>query len=220
MTKPLSKLQREKKYQFDAIVVLGANMKKDKKTGNWLLPAIIKEDPGKAVLGFTRPIAAKQAFKENLSPLFLVTGGWQDDEAGLKTSRAKVLADLMIEKYKIPKEKIKVIGTIGNTLGNVADTVSYLIDHPKIIKSRRIAILTNNWQIPRAKLFFEKQPYFQKERIELVPLSAEKLLIRYSKRYLSWVKKIYSSSEMTHRLKMERKGIEDFRSGRYKSLSS
>lgn len=209
-----------KKYQFDAIVVLGANMKKDKQTGNWLLPAIIKEDPGKIVLGFTRPIAVRQAFKEELAPIFLVTGGRQTDDNGQEASRAKILADLMTEKYKIPKDKVRVIGKIGNTMGNVEDTVRYLVDHPNIIKSKSIAILTNDWQLPRAKLFFEKQEYFQKQHIKIFPLSVEKLLIRYSKRYSSWIKEMYSSPEMMHRLKMEEKGIDDFKSGRYKSLSS
>jgi len=221
LTKPSSSTpQKDRSYSFDAIVILGANMKKDKKTGRWVLPAVVKEDPGKAVLGFTRPIAARQAFKENLAPMFLVTGGWQFDETGRKISRAQVLADLMTEKYKIPRKKVKVIGTIGNTLGNVLDTVRYLIDHPKIIRSKRIAILANDWQLPRAKLFFESNSYFQKQHIKPILLSAEKLLIRYSKRYLNWTKKMYSSPEMIHRLKMEKKGIKDFKSGKYKPLKS
>lgn len=209
-----------KKHQFDAIVVLGANMKKDKKTGNWLLPAVIKEDPGKMVLGFTRPIAAKQALKENLASLFLVTGGMQTDDNGQKSSRAQVLADLMIEKYNIPMGKIRVIGTIGNTMGNAQDTVRYLEEHPDIIKLKRIAILTNDWQLPRARLFFENQEYFQKNLIKIVPLSVEKLLIRYSNKYVSFVKNNYSAPEMKHRLKMEERGIKDFKLGMYKSLNS
>ena len=221
MTKPPSSTsQKDRSYSFDAIVILGANMKKDKKTGRWVLPAVVKEDPGKAVLGFARPIAAKQAFKENLAPMFLVTGGWQFDETGQKTSRAQVLADIMVDKYKIPRRVVKVIGTVGNTLGNVEDTVRYLQVHPKPIKTKRLAILSNDWQLPRAKLFFEAHPYFRKQNIKIEALSVEELLVRSSKSYEDWIKKIYSSPEMIHRLKMEKKGIEDFKLGKYKPLSS
>ena len=208
------------KYSFDAIVVLGAFMQKDKKTGQWRLPTIIEEDPGKVVGGHSRAIAAKQADLENLSPLFLVTGGQQADETGRKTSRAQVLADLMTDKYKIPKEKVKVIGTIGNTMGNAEDTVNYLKAHPEVIKTKRLAILSNAWHLPRVKLIFVQNPYFAELGIELIPLTAEELLKRRSKHYRHWAKKLEATSEMAHRQQMEKQGIKALTSGKYKPLSS
>lgn len=217
------KIETEASYVFDAIVVHGAFMQKDKKTGQYKLPTIIQEDPGKVVGGHSRAIATAQLNSEKAAPIFLIGGGVQVDEEGNKTSRAQVLTSLITDKYHIPKEKVVNIGGIegrGNTLGNINDVVDYLTNHPEILKLRKIGFLSNRWQLERSLLMFNNNSYFSENNIELVPIAVEDVLPRRSKHYKQWVEKLESSPEMEHRLKMEEKGIKDFKSGKYKPLSS
>lgn len=210
-------------YAFDAVIVHGAFMQKDKKTGQYKLPTIIQEDPGKVVGGHSRAIAVAQLNSENAAPIFLVGGGVQKDEEGNKTSRAQVLASMITGKYHVPKEKVVNIGGIegrGNTLGNIEDAVEYLTNHPEILKTRKIGFLSNRWQLERALLMFNDNPYFSQNSIELVPIAVEDVLPRRSKHYKRWAEDLESSPEMEHRLEMEKRGIQDFKDGKYKPLSS
>lgn len=218
-----SKKETESQYQFDAIVVHGAFMQKDKKTGQYKLPTIIQEDPGKVVGGHSRAIATAELNSKNITPVFLVGGGVQVDEVGNKTSRAEVLTNLIIDKYHVPREKVVNIGGIegrGNTQGNINDVVDYFMNHPEILKLKKIGFLSNRWQLERSLLMFNDNPYFSENNIELVPIAVEDVLPERSKHYKQWVEKLESSPEMTHRKKMEEKGIKDFKSGKYKPLSS
>lgn len=215
----LPKVEIEKQ-KYDAIVVLGAFMQRGK-DGSWKLPTIIEEDPGKVVGGHSRAIAAEQAYIEGLSSLFLVTGGVQTDD-NESVSRAQILADLMTDKYDIPKGVVEVIGTYGNgnTMGNVRDVVNYLESHPEIIKNGRLGILSNNWHLERALVIFSQNPYFEDNQIELMPIVAEDLLEKRSNHYSLWRKSLESTPEMKHRMSMEKKGMEALSSGKYKPKSS
>lgn len=212
--------EEEIPYEYDLIVVLGANMKKNEKTGRWTLPTILEEDPSKVVGGHSRIIAAKEAYEENLTP-FLVAGGVQKDkDTGQEVSRAEVMANLMVDKYQIPKDKIRIVKTASHTLGNAEGVVNFLKSHPELMKRKRIALLTNAYHLPRAKLFFQSSPFFQEEGIQIEPLPAEKMLIRRSKRYKRWLGKLEETPQMTHREEMEKKGIKEFKAGKYKPLNS
>ena len=206
--------EKETDYPYDLIVVLGANAKKDRR-GSWKLPTILEEDPGKIVAGHSRAIACVEAYKENLAPIFLITGGLQEN--GEIVSRAELMADLIVNKYKVPREKVEVINSEPNTLGNVEAAVSFLRNHPEIIKRRRIGILTNDWHLPRAKEMFESNPYFIENSIEVVPFPVEELLEVRSGHYTKWIQRVRERPEMRERMRLEKNGLVDLKAGRYKS---
>jgi uncharacterized SAM-binding protein YcdF (DUF218 family) len=105
-------------------------------------------------------------------------------------------------------------------MGNAQDVARYLAAHPEIIKTKRLAILSNRYHLKRARLIFESHPYFQRQGITFEPLPTEKLLVRRSKHYQTWVTKLYKTPQMVQRRRMEQKGIKDLKSGKYNPLSS
>lgn len=207
-------------FPFDVIVVLGAFMQKDNVTGEWKMPTIIEEDPGKVVGGHSRAIATRQLFNENQAPIFLVTGGMQKDDENPPVSRAEILAGLMKKKYKIPQENVKAITTIGNTLGNIDSVVDYFRDHSEIIKKKKIGILSNRWHLDRAKLMFDDADFFQAEGIGLEYIAVEDVLKRRSKHYEKWEATLEGSDEMKQRRRMEEKGIDAYLKKEYKPLNN
>lgn len=211
--------EKPQDYSFDAVIVLGAFMHKNEKTGKWDLPTIIEEDPGKVVGGHSRAIAVQQILQEGLTPKFIITGGVQKDEAG-GVSRAETLKELITKKYKVPEDKVVAITTVGNTLGNLDDTVKYFKAHPEIFKLKRVAVLSNEWHLERAMMMFSDNPYFSENGIEVTPIAAEDLLIRRSKHYKKWVIDVNSHPGMEVRKRMEEQGREDYRKGTYKPLNS
>ncbi len=217
----LSTPEVEKPYSYDAVIVLGAFMQRDKKTGEWRLPTIIEEDPGKVVGGHSRAIAVQQLYTEHASPLFIITGGVQKDEEGNPSaSRAQTLANVITDKYKVPTESLAVVTTVGNTLGNIDDTVKFLQEHKDLLKEKKIAVLSNEWHLERALLMFGENEYFRNSGVELLPIAVEDILQRRSKHYEKWADQLNNSDAMKTRKKMEEKGIKDFKSGKYKPLSS
>ncbi|OIP57946.1 MAG: hypothetical protein COX79_05745 [Candidatus Levybacteria bacterium CG_4_10_14_0_2_um_filter_36_16] len=211
--------EKPQKYSFDAVIVLGAFMHKNEKTGKWELPTIIEEDPGKVVGGHSRAIAVQQMLNEGLTPKFIVTGGVQKDEAD-GVSRAETLKELITKKYKVPEDNVVAITTVGNTLGNLDDTVKYFKEHPEILKLKRVAVLSNELHLKRAMMMFSDNAYFRENDIEITPIAAEDLLIRRSKHYKKWTEDVNSHPGMEVRKRMEKQGREDYRKGTYNPLSS
>lgn len=207
--------ERDNSYEFDLIVVLEANAHRSEKTGEWKLSTIVEEDPGKIVGGHSRAIAAAQAYKENLSPAFLVTGGIQSGTNDV--SRAQLLVDLMVKKYKVPQERVNVYISRSSTQGNSDATVDFLRNHPELLKKKRIGVITNDWHLPRALAMFKADPFFADNSIELIGLPVEELLEKRSRYYKRWAKQVRETPEMETRRRMEETGLRDFIRGEYKS---
>jgi len=115
---------------------------------------------------------------------------------------------------------VVAITTVGNTLGNLNDTILYLEDHKEIYKKRRIGVLSNEWHIPRSMIFFENNPYFSENGIELFEISAEDALTRRSEKYTKWIEKVRGSDAMHIRMQMEAQGIEAYFAGNYQPLNA
>lgn len=207
------------KYPFDVIVVLGADIQKNPVTGKFIFNNLIEEiDPSKKLLGArSRAIAVAQAFNERLAPRFLITGGRQRDLDGKETTKAKVLSEYIEQKLQIPSEFLTPIGKIGNTLGNIKDTVSYLSEHPELLSRKRIAILTNEFHIPRAIEMFGSDQFFEMRDIEITPLSVEELLSRRSIHHARWITSLNNNPIMQEVKRREEKGLKDFKKGEYSS---
>ena len=203
-------------YQYDALVVLGAVMKYNEKLDRWDFPTIIEEYPGKLVMGKARALAAREI--QDLAPVLLVTGGSDvNPKTKVRESRAVELSKLLIKRFDVPVEKVEVIGSIeaSHTLGNAENVAEYLKSHPGILKTRRIGILSPQFQKERAQIIFDKHPYFKEEHITLDWLTVEEILGGRSPRYKKWAEKVYKTPAAEINRKMEEKGIEDLKSGKY-----
>ena len=209
------------KTSSDTIVVLGARMQRGIKTGEWLFPTIVPDDPGKVVAGHSRAIAASQLFSENNSLTFLITGGMQTEANGETASRARQLTKCIVGKYAVPKDAVVSIGGAGgNTQGNAGDLVEYLEQHPGMAHhGAKIGILTNRFHMERALALFAQNPYFQEHGIELVPIIVEDILRRRSVHYEKWEERLNETEEMKTRLALERQGLKALTAGTYKSVA-
>ena len=208
----------EQEVNYDAIVVLGAVMEWNSKRKRWDFPSIIEDYHGKLVEGKARAIAASEI--EEQAPLLLITGGSdQNPETGEMTSRAKELAELITKRYSVPTEKVIPMGLLSDshTLGNVKNVIRYLEEHPEILHSKEIGILSPRFQYERAKLMFEENPYFKEHDITLKWIIVEDVLENRDPRYKKWAERLYSTQQAEVNRQMEQKGIRDLKKGKYKS---
>ena len=221
MSKSLESFQdnkKEKEPEYDALLVLGAVMEWNDKTNNWNFPTIIDSYPGKLVMGKARAIAASYIHEK--APVVLVTGGSDKNPvSGQFESRSIQLSNLITDSYGVSKEKVVPIGSLGasHTLGNVENLVHYLEEHPEILKSKKIGILSPRFQSERAKLMFEQNLYFEENKIQLDWLIVEDILEHQDVRYKKWVDAVYARPEAEINRAMEEKGIADLKAGKYKS---
>jgi len=209
-------LEIEKKPNFDAILVLGAVMEWDKQRKQWTFPTIINRYAGKLVMGKARALAAREIQKK--APFLLIAGGSDTNpETGKIESRSFQLAKLITDQYGVSKEKVIPIGAAGadNTLGNVENLIAYLESHPDILKLKKIAVLSPRFQKERARLMFEKNPYFNKCGIELEWLVVEDILEKCDPRYKKWIDAVYATPEAEINRQIEARGLDDLKSGKY-----
>lgn len=204
-------------YPFDAIIVLGADIQRDSVTGKFIFNNLFDGiDPSNKLLGArSRAIAVAQAFTEKLAPRILITGGRQRDLGGNETTKAELLGEYIAQKLHIPSERLTPIGKIGNTLGNIQDTVDYLSAHPELLSRKHIAVLTNEFHIPRAIEMFNSNCFFSTQGIEVTSLSVEELLSRRSIYHARWVTNLHNNPLIQEAKRREEKGLIDFRNGQY-----
>lgn len=204
-------------YPFDVIVVLGVSIQKDPATGKFIFNNLVEYlDPSVKLLGArSRAIAVAQALSEKLAPTVLITGGKQEDLAGNQTTRAQLFGEYIVQKQHVPSEFLIPIGKTGNTLGNISDAADYFSEHPEVLFKRKIAVLTNEFHMPRAMEMFESNPFFKDSGIEISPLSVEELLSRRSSFHARWVTSLSDNPLMKEVQEREEQGLKDFRGGRY-----
>ena len=191
-------------YRYDAIVVLGAVMEWSPKLGQWIFPGFTDNYPAKMVLGTWRALAA--SFIHEQAPKMLVTGGSQKHpETDEVHSRAVELTKLICE-LGVPFEKIEVIGKIGasHTIGNRDNLRDYLRAHPEI---KRIAILCPRFQLGRAVLMHDADPFFKESGIETTWIVVEAVLKRHDPTFQLLEEAVYKTPEAEVCRQMEEKGI-------------
>ncbi len=211
----LEKAIEEPKY--DALLVLGAVMEWNDKRGKWEFPTIIQGYAGKLVMGKARALATREMQDE--APVILVTGGSDKNPGtGEIESRSVELSKLITERYKVPKEKVVPMGKTGasHTQGNVENLVSYIQDHPEVLKMKKIGILSPRFQKERAQTMFDDNPYFKDNGIELDWIVVEDVLEKRDPRYKKWADAVYATPEAEINRQMEGKGVQDFKKGKYK----
>lgn len=206
----------EKMPHLDALVVLGAVMEWNAEKKKWEFPTVIERYPGKLVMGKARALATREL--QDAASVILVTGGKETHpESGHIASRARELARTIVEDLGVADEKIIPIGTdeASHTLGNVENVVRYIKQHPELLTTRRIGILSPRFQLERAQAFFEQESFFAENDITIDWLVVEDILGKKSPHYQRWEKKVYESPAADVARASESKGLEDFKSGTY-----
>lgn len=205
----------EKEPKYDALLVLGACMEWDPKKNEWTFPTWVPPEiyGPELVMGKARAIATAEIAKD--ASVVLVTGGPQEHpETKEKHSRAKELSRL-IKEYGVGEEKVISMGKGGNTLKNAEDTADYLEKNPEVLKQKKIAILSPQFQQKRAKMMFDKHPYFKEHGIDVDWVIVEDVLEGRDPKYKEWTEALYQNPKYGKVLQSEIKGIRDLNSGEY-----
>jgi len=187
-------------------------------SGRWRTTTF--DDPGDlygSVGDRLRVIAGSCLYRENPSLKFILLGG-KGQHA--RTPGAPTLAEVIQEELQelgVPPENIFLEKKSGNTYESLFFLKEFLED--KNLKD--ILLISNKYHLPRIKAMIKGTPElnltFSLLRIRL--MSAEKILITHEPKI--WRKKIaavYNSAVMKKRLSAEKKGIEDFKNGKYKFI--
>lgn len=200
----------ERKYQFDAIVVLGSSMEWNEKAGRWTFPTITEEEG--LLAGKVRAVGAVESLAENIAPLIIVTGGVERKRGRWPESRAKMLREEMI-RLGGDCDRIVAIGDEakerGNTQGNMEDLAAYLKAHPAI---QHIAFLTNPYHVARATEIVHQA--FPDMTIHFLDLNH--LLVTRSPHYQKWIVALENLPEMAERNAKEAAGLKALKEGAYK----
>jgi len=204
----ISKEQLQIDPKYDVVIVLGGNIRETENRG--YVSTSFVEGPEKSIGAHSRALAAAELYKKGEARKFITSTGHTHPNPNAP-SEAQVMKDEMA-RYGVPPEAIILEDVSLSTLENAKECA-------KVIKEKdfkKIAVLTNSFHLARSKAMFESLGLKDEGR-ELSFLSSEKILAKKSPRHEAIIRKVYGSQSMKERIKMEKKGIEDFRAGRYKS---
>lgn len=197
--------------KMDAIVILGTSAVLDEETGQYHYPIV---EDGVTSAGEFRLMGAEIAYRNNLSFVFIITGGKQIVN-GRITERADIFMNELNKRYGVPLDGLRPIGKTGHTYGNMQDAADYLQTHPQILKIGRVGVLSNRYQLTRALLMGHSIPFFRKQKIDLVPVPAEALMVIDCIENAQLIAEAYNTPEYQRRMEMENKGIKAWIEGQY-----
>ncbi len=196
----------------DALVVLGAEMVI--LDGKCTFPLLIGEGQNLRVVGGNlRALAAVELYNNCVADKILVTGGRQEQD-GVDYSRATELTKL-INSLGVP-ERVTCALTHeeSSTFGNIRAVESYLKEHPQVLKHQHVAVLTSKFHL-RAEPFFKANGFCS--TLDVRFFYAEDVLGDVSDEYKLLLSELYTCEVMRKTLARERKGLQDFNSGNYRS---
>ena len=210
----MSSTQKSPKI-YDFIIALGASIRFNAKTQLWEYPTIVEEAPEKVWAGRARIIAASIAYRRQLAPKLIITGGMEIHE-GVTQSRPQLFLKFLTEKYKVSKEwVVEAGGNKGSTRGNFEDSLSYMDNNRDLIVTGEVGVITNDWHFDRALETARRLGGFEDRGIRLCRISAEELMISESPHYKRWVDCVDATPQMAIRRQMEQQGLRDLQEGKY-----
>lgn len=197
----------------DLIFIMGGGIVRDK-TGRWCTPNFREGDNFGVTGSHLRVIAAATIFNKNPGTMILASAGKDPYASGKRPTVAEVikreLVDLGVTKTKIFEDR------------HSRNTYEQLVKLTKLIKSkkyRKIIMITNDFHVGRTTAMINYRPEFKilKVAANRKLLSAEKILIKENpQKWNKVIARAYRSKRMQQRIALEKKGIKDIISGKYK----
>ncbi len=222
-------------YEYDAVVVLGANVKKIGEGEGARFVATDFNSPTEMGLsgGGIRIAAGVELYLQKKACKFIFSGGvspraermypdykipseaeiystqFSDLINGLRNRKDYSERFKALEKVKIELEKVS-----RNTKENIREVLQLIYD----LGLKKVAILTSEYHVARAEAFYRKALEQHPElNVEISFLSAEKIMKEYyPDKYDDVIKRAYDGPEGKKREKHERQGKEDIIAGTYK----
>ena len=199
-----------------AIVILGGGLIKE--VGKWRTTNFDEGDKFGALGDRLRVIAGSYLYQDNPEQIVIASGGRGQVKIGSGEPATATVIKKELEELNVPADKIVKATKSKNTC-------TELIELQRIVKEKKIKaiiIISNKYHLPRLKAMVEYCSELSglKRRLvvsELVFKSAEEIVIKHDvKIWQKIIAKAYNSQAMKERIKLEKKGVEDIKAGRYK----
>ena len=191
--------------QFDAVVVLGGNIRETSQRG--FVTTSFAEGSEKSIGAHARTLAAAELYKKGLSKLFIVSTGrtipLKEDptmQDPTKPTESSVMKAEMI-RYGVPEKQI-IEENISKTTQENAREVAKIIREKGF---RTIGLLTSLWHLERSMEFFKLQG-LDKEGVTIAPLSSEDIIADKSPRHAALVQLVKNSPTMKEKLEKRTTG--------------
>ncbi|OGH11037.1 MAG: hypothetical protein A3B38_02495 [Candidatus Levybacteria bacterium RIFCSPLOWO2_01_FULL_36_13] len=214
MEEELVKSPEINESEFDVVVVLGGNIRKDN-NGNWRTSSF-EEGEEKSMGAHGRILAASELYKQGKAKNFIVCTGLSSNisgQPGVLEPQAPTEAEVMaweLEEYGVPKNLIIREDISDSTLANVREAARIIREH----NFKNVGLLTSFWHLERAMVMMESQRLDTEGR-HVTPLSSEDILAEKSSHHAYLINKVKEAPTMQKRIEAENRGLQAFKSGDY-----
>jgi uncharacterized SAM-binding protein YcdF (DUF218 family) len=174
-------------------------------------------DHSGATYGMWRVEATAEFFKRFPNQMIIVSGGFSTRRRETCPSIAEVVKQELV-KLGVPREIIIKEEESHNTYTQLTGTLQLC----RSLQFSTVTFVTSVWAIERTIALYthflsSNQKYFQDFNIDF--LSAEVFLESVNpEKWSAHIKEVLESQEITERIRMEQKGIEDIKNKRYKFI--
>lgn len=196
-----SLIEKEKKPQFDAAIVLGARL--DEKSSIYNLPENAQ----------VRVMAAAEMIKKGLVREIIFTGG--KTNSTIDASEAERMRDYLKELLAQDGMKAEQIEQVEQmvtledkaieTIENIANVCNIVDQSPE--KYQHLAVLTNEYHVPRAEQLTKNLI------LEAEGISAEKVISQNSSKRQEILDRVIASADDASKLAVERRASEGLKHG-------
>jgi len=206
---------QQKKY--DAVVVLGGGLRKENERYD---PATYEDSDDFGMLGgHVRVQAAAQLYRAEAASCFMFTTGVYEKNKQRLGADVPAEAETYAQRFKelitdvsgVPEIVLDTVST--TTLTNVQEIIAALISH----KWQRIAIVSNEYHVPRIRVLYEHILRTHPElQVHIEYLAAERVLKELQSGFFDTeIDLAYQSEEGRKRERNEAQGLRDLQEGRY-----
>ena len=199
------------------IAVMGGALIKDKKTGKWRTTHFDESDNFEVQGDYLRIYAAYYLFREKPNSKIILLGG----RGQLRKIKASPGVALIMKKELI---QLGVKPQIIITENYSANTFEQLKNLLKLIKFKDFSalnLISNKFHLPRIKAmlnYLEPLEEFKKIRINFI--SAEEICLKSDRqKWQPIISKAYKSRAIRKRIKLEKQGLQDIKTGKYKFIN-
>jgi uncharacterized SAM-binding protein YcdF (DUF218 family) len=219
--------EKEKQYKYDAIIVLGGGLSKTEHKGKFYPTDYRHGDPFGMLGGGMRVLAAAEMYLSGEAENFVFSTGRTEKNKAQFGENLPTEAEIYGKKFldvvnhfskKKRAENLEAPQIIHedrsfNTLSNIVEILQIIKDKGW----KKVAIISSAYHIPRVEALYnqalEKHPELQ---IEINFVSAEDTVEEAEPgKYEKVIKQFYNTPEAKKRIKNEKSGIEDIKSGKY-----
>lgn len=196
---------------YNLLIILGGHAVKEK--GRWRSTYFTERDQFSCLGDYVRPIAAALLYQKNPHLEISICGTTR--KQGWPGTVPIIQRELL--QLGVPENRI-------TTIGRGVSTFWQLVRSQKQIQKRDAAqtsLISNRYHLPRIKAMIKNLPdlsflktMLQKQRLRLI--AAEDILIlKQPREWKKPIEQFYRSPQAKERIKLEKRGIQEIKTGQY-----